>query len=69
MRKKEVLQYFLEPWYLASKEEAETYLRSVGIDPEESKKEFMEFIRSYNAGIELKVKPEEPTASLHEYKA
>ena len=57
MRKKEVLQYFLEPWYLASKEEAETYLRSVGIDPEESKKEFLAFIRSTHAGIELKVKP------------
>ena len=57
MKKEEVLQYILEPWYLASKEEAETYLRSVGIDPEESKKEFLAFIRSTYTGIELKVKP------------
>ena len=66
MSKKEALQYFLEPWYLASKEEAETYLRSVGIDPEESKKEFLAFINAYNAGVELKAKPEEPALLIPE---
>ena len=56
MSKEEELQNFLEPWYIASKEEAVTYLRIAGIDPDKSKKEFIEFIRAYNADKESEIK-------------
>ena len=44
---KEILHYFLDPWYYASKEEAEDYLRNAGINPESAKREFKEFIDEY----------------------
>jgi hypothetical protein len=53
MSKKETHQYFLDPWYTESKEEAVTYLRGVGIDPEKAKREFMAFVRTYEIGMEL----------------
>jgi hypothetical protein len=54
MKKKETIHYFLDPWYFAGKEEAEGYLRSAGIDPEAVKREFREFIETYDEKEKLR---------------
>jgi hypothetical protein len=56
MNKKEPYHYFLDPWYFASKEEVEGYLRNAGIDPEAARREFMAFIGAHDAKKDSKKK-------------